>query len=130
MFLTDKEIQSLFRPLRGHNKVARYPLTNLGVLEDDTLLIEVAVAGFDENDIELEVVGNEMIISGTKSESFEKENNLVEYFQQHISPENFSRILVLKKEYAQGTVKAKIKNGILTIHVKPKEPQRKLIEIG
>ena len=110
-------------------KVRRYPLTNLGVDENETLVIEVAVAGFGPNDMDISTSGNELIIEGTNPESENAQKNEIDYFQKHISSENFKRIIRLSDEYVQGEVFAKYTNGILTITVSKTEEPKKLIEI-
>jgi HSP20 family molecular chaperone IbpA len=108
-------------------KVRRYPLTNLGVDDKDNLVIEVAIAGFGPDDIEISTSGNELIIEGSVvTEDVEKGT---EYFQKHISSEDFKRIIRLSDEYIGGNIDASYKNGILTIVVEKNEPEKKLIEI-
>ena len=129
-----RDLNLFFRPQLGSDKVARYPLTNLGVDSDDNLHIEVAVAGFGKNDIELEQKGNYLIITGSKlnavNESNDGEDNGIHYIQQHISSKDFERTIVLNENYVGGDIKADVANGILNIVVKPNEPTRKLIQIG
>jgi molecular chaperone IbpA len=110
-------------------KVRRYPLTNLGIDENETLIIEVACAGFGVNDIDISTSGNELIIEGTNPKSEDAQKNEIEYFQKHISSENFKRIIRLGDEYIQGEIDAKYRNGILTISIKKNEPEKKLVEI-
>lgn len=122
-----RDLDWFFRP-QGQKQVARYPLTNLGVDEDNTLYIEVAVAGFSKEDVELELKGNQLHIIGSKDEEIiEKEIN---YIQKHISSNDFERIITLHENYVGGDISASVKEGILSIKVKPKEPTRKLIAIG
>jgi len=104
-------------------KVRRYPLTNLGT-DADNLVIEIAIAGFGPNDVEISTSGNELIIEGSKIQE-----NSTEYFQKHISSEDFKRIIRLSDEYVQGKIQAEYNNGILTIVVEKNEPEKKLIEI-
>jgi molecular chaperone IbpA len=105
-------------------KVRRYPLTNLGTNAEGDLVIEIAIAGFGPNDIEISTSGNELIIEGSKIQE-----NSTEYFQKHISSEDFKRIIRLSDEYIQGKIRAEYNNGILTIVVEKNEPEKKLIEI-
>ena len=104
-------------------KVRRYPLTNLGT-NADNLVIEIAIAGFGPDDVEISTSGNELIIEGSKIQE-----NSTEYFQKHISSEDFKRIIRLSDEYVQGKIQAEYNNGILTIVVEKNEPEKKLIEI-
>ena len=122
---TQRDLEWFFGPT-STGKVQRYPLTNIGTYEDETLLIELAIAGFDKNEVELELKGNQLHVIG-KKEALPSD---IKYIQQHISDTNFERILVLHENYVGGDIKANFKNGILSITVTPKEPTRKLIAIG
>jgi len=128
MFLTNRDLEWFFRPVQSTGKVARYPLTNLGTDKEGVLYIEVAVAGFDKENITLELKGSQLHIKGTLPEVAEE--NKIEYVQQHISSLDFERIVVMQENYIGGEINANVKNGILTITVKPKEPTRKLIAIS
>lgn len=125
---TQNDLDWFLRPMSGSDKVARYPLTNIGIDSDETLHIEVAVAGFDKDDIEIELKGNYLIITGNIIIPEEKED--IRYIQEHISANTFSRRIVLNDVYLGGEIRANVSNGILTITIDPKEPVRKLIAIG
>lgn len=124
--LTPQTLDWFFRPSVG-TKVARYPLTNLGVDENNKLLIEVAIAGFNKNDVELELKGNQLFIRGTKTDVVD---NKIKYIQQHISSSSFERVIILHENYVGGDITAKFVDGILSINVEPKEQSKKLIAIS
>lgn len=123
--LNTRDLDWFFRPT-FEGKVARYPLTNLGYDENKVLYIEVAVAGFGKDDIELEQKGNQLHISGKMPEVDEN----VTYIQQHISASDFERIVVLHENYVGGDIQANVINGVLTITVRPKEQAKRLISIA
>jgi HSP20 family molecular chaperone IbpA len=126
--LNDRDLEWFFKtPFSDQTKVARYPLTNLGVDEDKNLRIEVAVAGFSKDDIEVEVKGYNLVITGEKKV---EEESTINYLQQNISNTAFKRIVVMHDDYVGGDIDANVENGILTINVTPKEQQRKLISIN
>jgi molecular chaperone IbpA len=108
-------------------KVTRYPLTNLGIDDDKNLHVEVAIAGFGRDEIELELKGNRILIRGKKSES--EDDNTIQYIQQHISKTDFERSIILHEDYVDGLITANIKNGILSIKVEPSAQQQKFITI-
>jgi HSP20 family molecular chaperone IbpA len=124
LFPTPKELDYLFGNL-GSGKISRYPLTNIGTDSDNVLYIEVAIAGFSKEDIDLEMNGNYLHIIGTAK----KQDNKVNYYQQYISSKDFERILSLDEKYVEGDLSATIEDGILKITIQPKEPRKKLIEI-
>lgn len=106
------------------NRDAHYPSTDI-ITKDNNLIIELAIPGFERDNIDIEIIGNELIISGENLEEIEDK----EYHQKQINRKQFERIIVLRKEYASGDVSAKLENGILSVTIKPKEEKRKSIFI-
>jgi HSP20 family protein len=126
-YLTSNDLEWFFRPLRT-DKVNRYPLTNLGVDENDnSLIIEIAVAGFGKKDVKLDLKGNVLHIIGNKLKNLDEEK--VNYIQRHISISEFERTIVLHDNYVGGDITANLEDGILTIKVSSKIPSVKEIPI-
>ena len=92
---------------------------------EDTYLIELAVAGFSEEDVNVEVKDNNLTVTG---ELDDKDNGFV---HQGISQRKFSRNFVLAEDVlVRG---ADLKNGILTVYaerVVPDEKKARTVEIG
>lgn len=122
--INEKDLDWFFKVLPT-DKVTRYPLTNLGIDENGIFHIEIAVAGFDKRDINLEQKGNALHLSGTK----EPVENTIKYMQRHISVTPFERSIILHDDYIGGKVDAKVENGICTITVQPKENAKYSIDI-
>lgn len=120
-----KDLDWFFKPFEG-SKVARYPLTNLGIEENGNLLIEIAIAGFNKENVNIELKGNQLHVVGSNEP---KENETVSYIQKHISSTSFERIIVLHEKYVGGDISAKITDGILSIEVIPKEQLKRFIKI-
>ena len=103
-----------------------YPPYNIrkGKVED-TFLIELAVAGFSEEDLTISVKETNLTIEGDIGE---KENGFI---HQGISQRKFSRNFVLAEDVV---VKGSdLSNGILTIYAErivPEEKKARTIEIG
>jgi len=103
-----------------------YPPYNIrkGKVED-TFLIELAVAGFSEEDLTISVKETNLTIEGDFGE---KDNGFI---HQGISQRKFSRNFVLAEDVI---VKGSdLSNGILTIYaerVVPEEKKARTIEIG
>ena len=125
--LTERDLDWFFRSPTMNEKITRYPLTNLA-MKGDQLLIEVAIAGFGKDNIEIELKGNQLHISGNKEESDSDID--VKYIQRNISSTSFKRVVMLHDNYVGGNIKADVQDGILTITVDPVEQKRKLISIG
>lgn len=124
--LLEQDLDRFLKP-RYDYQVTRYPLTNLGVVEENNKLhIEIAVAGFNKDDISIEASANKLIIKGTK----EDDDYGVRYIQKHISSNPFERIIVLHDDYVDGIVTASVEDGILTVQVEPKTLKKQLIEIN
>ena len=105
---------------------SNYPPYNIrkGKVED-TFLIELAVAGFSEDDLTISVKENNLTIIGDIGE---KDNG---FLHQGISQRKFNRNFVLAEDVV---VKGSdLSNGILTIYaerVVPEEKKARTIEIG
>jgi len=103
-----------------------YPPYNIrkGKVED-TFLIELAVAGFSEEDLTISVKESDLTIEGDIGD---KENGFI---HQGISQRKFNRNFVLAEDVV---VKGSdLSNGILTIYVErivPEEKKSRTIEIG
>jgi len=106
-------------------EVKKYPLTDIATDSNDNLIINIAIAGFSKNDIDIELEGNLLIISGSKEKIVED----LEYHQKYISSKDFSRNIELSKEYSDSEIDAEIKDGILKIKIPKAEKPKKLIEI-
>lgn len=100
----------------------KYPLHNLRK-EDNKYIIELAVAGFDKEDLSIERDGNRLTISGNQ----EKEVN--DYIYKGISSRSFIKTFTINSTYEE--IGADLHNGILTIMLEKQEDKSnvKRIEI-
>ena len=117
------EMNRTFANSRGGDN---YPPYNIARLDDTHYVIEVAVAGFSESEIDVEVKENQLTVAG-KQEKKEKE---VEYIHKGISARNFERSFTLADNVEVRA--ASVKNGVLAIaleHVVPEEQKPKKIAI-
>ena len=76
-------------------------------------IIEVAVAGFSEDELEVEVVDGELVIKG-ETNSNDVDPHAGNYLHQGIAARNFTRTFAFLSAQVSG---ATVKNGILTVHV-------------
>ncbi len=105
------------------------PTLDLGA-SDKEYTIAVEVPGVDKKDIKLEVVNNVLTISGEKKQ--EKEEKDKNYYRMERSYGSFKRVLSLPEDADQNSIKAKFKNGVLTVTMPRKElpkPEVKQIEV-
>ena len=104
------------RVLTSNVQTSSYPPYNIEKIDKDTYLISVAVAGFSEADLSVEVKENSLIISAGKTEE-EKKN----YLHRGIASRSFKRQFQLA-DHVQVTG-AKYSNGMLHIELKREVPE-------
>ena len=109
----------------GSLNATNYPPYNI-IKESETIYkIEVAVAGFEESELDVETVDNELIIKGNKAIEANGE-----YLHQGIAGRDFVRTFAL---FENVEVKgADVRNGILTVtleHIIPESAKPKKIAI-
>ena len=111
----------------GSLNASNYPPYNI-IKETETIWkIEVAVAGFDESELDVEIVNNELVVTGAVN----KENKVeTQYLHQGIAGRDFERTFALADNVeVKG---ASVKNGILTVtleHIVPESAKPKKIAI-
>jgi molecular chaperone IbpA len=90
-----------------------YPPYNVVKTAENSYHIEIAVSGFDKDEISVEVDQNQLIVKG---ERLNDENLNYEYLYRGLAARNFIRTWTLADymEVEQGS----IKNGVLTINIK------------
>jgi len=123
--------ESLFDELEGIHNSARsgndnYPPHNIVKIDEEKFLIELAVAGFTEKDISLEVKDGILKVKG-KVESDEKR----EYAFKGISSRKFEKSFRLSEFVVIDG--ADLENGILVVYARvevPEERRPRKIEIG
>ena len=121
----DRMFDGLSRPA-GSLNATNYPPYNI-IKESETIWkIEVAVAGFQESELDVEIVNNELKVSGSK----EKEDVDTNYLHQGIGARNFERTFALAENVeVKG---AAVKNGILSVtleHIIPESAKPKKVAI-
>lgn len=103
----------------AHRNQSNYPPYNIYKLDDTNYAIELAVAGFAEDELDIELKENKLTIAGTK-----KADITVEFIHQGLANRDFSRTLGLAEDVV---VKgADLENGILTIALERIIPDHKL----
>jgi molecular chaperone IbpB/HSP20 family protein len=98
-----------------------YPPMNLYLTQEKELVFKFALAGFREEDINLEFQGDYMIFSA-KAPQLEPEQD-VKYFKRRLKFKDIEnqRYFVPEDKFDRNAVKAVFKNGILHVTVPPKE---------
>jgi len=115
----DSMFDELLR-ITAQQNTANYPPYNIIKTGDETILIELAVAGFLEGEIDINVYDNILSIKGSK---VRMENAEWEYSYRGISMRDFSREFTLA-EYVE-VQDASVRNGILSVYLERKLPESK-----
>lgn len=115
----DRMFEELARTQEKLNN-SNYPPYNIVRLAETEYVIEVAVAGFEEDELTVEVIDGELVIKGeTNSEQVDQRAG--NYLHQGIAARNFTRTFALPDD---AEVKgASVRNGILTVNVEVFIPQ-------
>jgi len=98
-----------------------YPPYNIVKHNEDKFVIELAVAGFREGDINITVDKNVLTIEGQQIESLDELEKQYEYVHRGISSRNFTRTFTLADHVE--VIDASSKNGILSITLERKVPE-------
>jgi molecular chaperone IbpA len=104
-----------------------YPPHNVVKFDDDNYEIQIAVSGFDKDEVTIEVADNQLTIKG---ENVEVEVETTVYLYRGLASRNFTRVFPLAEHIVVGD--AVIKNGILKIalqRVLPEALKPRLITI-
>lgn len=114
--------------LRTTAQTTNYPPYNIVKLGEDKFAIELAVAGFKDGDIDVQVERNQLTVTGEQSVNIDQP---VEYLHRGISSRSFTRTWTLADHVeVKG---AEVANGILTItleRIVPEEQKPKKIAIN
>ncbi len=104
-----------------------YPPYNISKVDENNYIIEMALAGFNKDDIEIELADSELTVRSKKREDSNKDVNLI---HQGISHRSFNRKFTLSEEIL--VKNAEMKNGMLIIKLEkfiPENKKPKLISI-
>jgi molecular chaperone IbpA len=122
----DRMFDELNRTFANSKTDGNYPPHNVIRLDDQHHVVEIAVAGFAEDEIDVELKDSALTIRGEQA----KKDNEIEYLHKGISTRSFERTFRLADNtQVKG---ATVKNGILSIaleHIIPEEQKPKKIAI-
>ena len=104
--------------MRTSQASTNYPPYNIVKHGDDNFAIELAVAGFKDGEINIEVERNQLTVKGEQVIDLD---NQVEYLHRGISARSFSRTWTLADHVE--VAGASSENGILTISLERKVPE-------
>ena len=97
-----------------------YPPYNIKADKSGTKTLELAVAGFNKDNLNVEIDKDNLIITGQKEE--EKTSETEEYVKKGISSKAFRRVWKLGKGIKVNDVK--LSDGILSVYMEEVEPDK------
>jgi len=123
----DRVFDELNRAFANSKSDGNYPPYNVVQLNDTQYVIEVAVAGFAETELDVELKDSVLMVKGEKTK---EEGSEINYLHKGISNRNFTRNITLAENVeVRG---ATVKNGILSVALElviPEEQKPKKIAI-
>ena len=129
-----QNIRDLQRVLVGFDRIfneqvntSNYPPYNLVKIDDETYIVELAVAGFNKGEIDIEVNKNRLTITGKKTVA----DTEGQYVHKGIASRDFQQSFVLAEHMVVKT--ANFENGILRINlvqVIPEELKPRKVDIS
>jgi HSP20 family protein len=93
--------------------------------QDDAYLLEMEIPGVQRDDVNIEVVGNELMITGELKERERK--GIVRRRTRRVG--RFDYRVMLPSQVDAERIEAKLSDGVLTVRVPKKEQGRRRIEV-
>jgi molecular chaperone IbpA len=109
---------------------SNYPPYNIRKAGKDNYAIEVALAGFSKDDVEVEFEDNLLTVKTKQVNKSDQENSEGEIIHKGISQRQFARSFTIADDIKVG--EAQLKDGLLTIsceRIIPEHKKKKLIKI-
>lgn len=125
---TDFDFSPLFRSMIGFdrlatlldNQPAAYPPYNIEKTADDQYLIQMAVAGFAQHDLDITVENGTLIVRGNKPKDVADEGKT--FLHRGIATRAFEQRFQLADHVE--VQEAKVENGMLSVELKREIPER------
>lgn len=95
-----------------------YPPYNIAKLDEDSYEIQIAVTGFDKDEIVVEIDQNQLIVRGAHTAPADE---TIEYLHRGLAARDFTRSWTLAEHMEVG--EGSIKNGVLTVELKRVVPE-------
>lgn len=128
--MATNELNPLYRTLVGFDRIANlmdqaarldaapgYPPFNIEQVGDDQFRIELAVAGFGQDDLTIEFKQNSLVVTGQRKQPEAQRN----FLHRGIAERSFERRFGLADHVRVGG--AKLENGLLTIDLVRELPE-------
>lgn len=117
-------VDSLFN--ESEKELTTKVASNISYDKDKTLFVEVNVAGYPKENLEIDIEDGLLIVTGHPTDSAEE---LLTYTRKTIITDGFTAKFRLSREYLNGEILAEVSDGILLIVIKPTVKHKNKIEI-
>jgi molecular chaperone IbpA len=111
----------------ANQMTTNYPPYNVAKLQENLYEIEMAVTGFEKDEIKVTVENNELTVEGRRSKD---SDTTVEFLHRGLALRDFERTFTLAEHMK--VVSATIKNGVLQVRIErivPEEMKPRVIDI-
>ena len=115
----DSMLDELMRLTAGQTNT-NYPPHNVIKTGEETVTIEIAVAGFGEDELDVKLDNNALIVSGSR---VREEVINYEYLHRGLSSRDFTQTFPLAEHVE--VIHAEVRNGILSVYLERKVPEEK-----
>jgi HSP20 family molecular chaperone IbpA len=98
---------------------------NIFLSKDKSLVFEIALAGFEEKDIDLQFKGDYLHFSATAAKAAEEEEG-VQYFKRRLKLKSIDqqRYYVPEDKFDRDKVEARFKDGLLRVVIPAREEEK------
>jgi HSP20 family molecular chaperone IbpA len=102
-----------------------YPPMNIFLTKDKSLVFEIALAGFEEQDIELQFKGDYLNFSAKAPKVAEEEEG-IQYFKRRLKLKSIEeqRYYVPEDKFDRNKVEARFKDGLLRVVISAREEEK------
>lgn len=120
-FIGFDHLASMIDAASRNEKQTSYPPYNIELIAEDKYVITMAIAGFSEEDVNIQVLENTLLVTGDKSEG--KSDNKRHFLHKGISERNFERKFQLGDHV--NVLGAEMDNGLLHVSLERVVPEAK-----
>ncbi len=129
-----REFDEVFERVLGHRAFDRESMRAAtpaieSYVDKDTLVVRADLPGIDPKDVEVSVVGNNLVIRGQRESKKEEKGR--DYYHREISYGSFERSIPLPEGVKADQIKASYKNGVLELSAPlPKEAAARKVPVA
>jgi HSP20 family molecular chaperone IbpA len=119
--------EDLDRAWAASQPCLNFPPANVAVTKDGSLILELAVAGYEPENIDITTEDDKVIVSSTRDQTSEEAPEVI---YRGIKASSFKVYFPIPSKFDLPKIDAKFKNGLLTITIPVAEEKKpKKIEI-